>query len=205
MRLAAVFVVLAILAPTRTARADDPPSVVPLELPDVDLGVDLGVRATRAWLHDPGEPLLHLDPVPRPSIVGLGVTEDTQRTAIMLGKRATLTLSGTAWTGSKDASPRDGVDDTDTLHGTRAAVALHYDAGWLQLDAELSQNTLSSRYGGGAYRDVSLTISKSKRFSRWVTGWIGLTIGNRQWQGVPPPGEARSETHLMLSIGGTFR
>ena len=73
-----------------------------------------------------------------------------------------------------------------------------------QLDAELSQNVMSSRYGSGSYRDISLMISKSHRFSRWVTGWIGLSIGNRQWDGEAPDGEANATT-IMLTIGGTFR
>jgi len=165
---------------------------------------DLSVRESPSLFHDPGEPLLTLDVVPRPNIVGLGVTDDTHRTAISLGKRATITLTGTSWKGYADAVPRDGISDNDIARGTSAGIGFHYDFGWLQLDADLSENVLSSRYGSGAYRDISLRISKSHRFSRWVTGWIGLSIGYRQWEGTPPPGEANSG-NIMLSIGGTFR
>lgn len=166
--------------------------------------MDLSVRDSGSLFHDPAEPLLKLDVVPRPTIVGLGVTEDTHRTAIRIGPRATLTMSGTAWKGYTDAVPRDGTPEIDVARGSRAAIGVSYDFGWLQLDAQISQNVLSSRYGSGSYRDFSLTISKSHRFSRWVTGWIALSIGHRQWDGEAPDGEADA-THVMLSIGGTFR
>jgi hypothetical protein len=153
--------------------------------------------------HDPGEPLLKLDLVPRPNVVGLGVAEDTQRTAFRLGKRATINATATSWKGYTDAVPLDGAESA-VARGQRAAIGFSYDFGWLQLDASLSDNSLSSRYGSGQYRDVSLTLSKSHQFSRWVRGWIGLTIGHREWVGIPPAGESNS-SFLMLSIGGTFR
>lgn len=183
-----------------SARGDDDVATV---LPDAPLVEDLSVREARSLLHDPGAPRLTLDVVPRPHIVGLGVTEDTRRAAISLGKRAAITLSGTSWKGYADAVPRGGAE-SDVARGTRTAIGFHYDLGWLQIDAELAQNGLSSRYGSGTYREVSLRISKSHRFSRWVTGWIGLSLGYRQWEGTPPPGEADA-WNIMLSIGGTFR
>ncbi|MGE0397379.1 MAG: hypothetical protein AB7T06_11705 [Kofleriaceae bacterium] len=164
---------------------------------------ELGVHESGALFHDPDAPLLTLDVVPRPNIVGLGVTEDTKRTAISLNKRASITLTGTSWKGYSDAVPLDG-SERDIARGHRAAIGFHYDLGWLQLDAEIANNVLSSAYGSGAYREYSLRLSKSHRFSRWVTGWIGLSIGRRQWEGTPPTGEADS-TFIMLSIGGTFR
>ncbi|GEM_PF-5840408 len=188
-------VIVHAVATTAIALADDPPSV------SAD---DLSVRDSGSLFHDPGEPMLKLDIVPRPMAVGLGVTEETHRTAIKLGARAMITMTGTSWKGYADAVPRDGVPDNDVTRGSRAAIGFHYDFGWLQLDAELSQNVMSSRYGSGSYRDISLMISKSHRFSRWVTGWIGLSIGNRQWDGEAPDGEANATT-IMLTIGGTFR
>lgn len=191
-----------LLGTTTAAFADDV-APAPIAPPDQMLD-DLSVREGSLF-HDPGEPLLELDVVPRPNVVGLGVTNDTKRTAISLfGKRATITLTGTSWKGYADAVPLDGNED-DIARGSRAAIGFRYDFGWLQLDAELSQNTLSSRYGSGSYRDVSLTISKSHRFSRWVTGWIALSLGNRRWDSVPPEGEAESSTTLMLILGLSFR
>jgi hypothetical protein len=175
---------------------------------DVDTAVDdatlddLSVRAGSLF-HDPGEPVLQLDLVPRPHLVGLGVTEDTARRAISLGS-ATITLTGTSWKGFADAVPLDG-NERDIARGSRAAIGFRYDLGWAQVDAEVSHNVLSSRYGSGSYRDMSLAISKSHRFSRWVTGWLALSIGNRRWDGVPPDGEAESSTTLMLMLGFTFR
>ena len=165
---------------------------------------DDALSVDESFGHDSGEPLLTLDLVPRPGIAGLGVTEDTDRITLVLGQRATLTLSGASWRGYTDAVPVDGNED-ELVRGARAALRFRYDLGWLQLDASASQNAMSSRYGSGTYRDVSLTISKSHRFSRWVTGWIGLSLANRQWTGQPPVGEEQSSTTLMLSIGGTFR
>lgn len=189
-------IVLALVASRSLASADDAPDK------SVTLD-DLAVR-TSSLFHDPGAPLLTLDIVPRPNVVGLGVTEDTKRTAIQLGPRAKIMMTGTSWKGYADAVPTDGVPENDVANGTRMAIGFQYDFGWLQLDAWASQNVLSSQYGSGAYRDVSLTISKSHRFSRWVTGWIGLSIGRRTWTTDPPDGEDNATT-IMLTIGATFR
>jgi hypothetical protein len=197
--LARVGVIAYVTATGSIALADDAPDT---PLPDISAD-DLSVRESPSLFHDPGEPLLKLDVVPRPNIVGLGVTEDTHRTAISVGPRAKIMMTGTSWKGYADTVPRDG-NENDIARGSRAAIGFAYDFGWLQLDAELSENVLSSPYASGSYRDVSLRISKSHRFSRWVTGWIGLSIGNRTWDGDAPTGEENS-TYIMLTIGGTFR
>jgi hypothetical protein len=192
-----VRVVLAHVVAAGVVHADDG---APL---DVSMD-DLAVRESSTLFHDPGEPQLKLDIIPRPAAIGLGVLEDTQRTALRLGKRAMITASGTSWKGYADAVPFDG-NESDIANGRRTAVGFHYDFGWLQLDAELARSSLSSRFGpSGTYRDVSLRLSKSHRFSRWVTGWIALSVGRRIWEGEPPEGEEDS-TFIMLSIGGTFR
>jgi hypothetical protein len=183
-----------VVAPGAHAHAD-----VPLDV-SAD---DLVVRDSPSLFHDPGEPLLELDVVPRPHVVGLGITEDTHRTALQLGPRAKITFSGSSWQGYADAVPRDGAEN-EIARGSRATVGFHYDFGWLQLDATISQNAISSHYGSGSYRDVELRLSKTKRFSRWVSVWIGLSLGRRVWDGTPPLGE-QSSTHIMLSVGGTFR
>lgn len=177
------------------AHADDPP-------PDLD---DLSVSESSSLLHDPGEPLLTLDVVPRPNAIGLGVTEDTHRAAIKLGPRATLYTTGTGWQGYLDAVPIDGNEDPEA-RGWSTGIGFAYDFGWLQLDASITENTMSSRFGGsGRYRDVQLTLSKSKKLTSWLTGFIALSIGNRTWEGEPPPGEPRSSSHFMLSVGAKWK
>ncbi|MFN0249147.1 MAG: hypothetical protein ACKV2T_19845 [Kofleriaceae bacterium] len=182
------------------ASADDVPTdgAAPIDMDD-----DLVVRESRSLFHDPGKPLLELDITPRPNLVGLGVVEDSNRTAISLGTRATLVLTGASWTGYADAVPIDG-NENDLVRGSRAAIGLRYDLGWAQIDAEVSQNTMSSSLGSGRYRDATLMISKSHAFSRSVTGWIGLSFGHRRWEGTPPAGEAPSSWALMLMLGLTF-
>jgi hypothetical protein len=193
-------IVIAHVALGTGAFADDAPDG---EAPSEITTDDLAVRESRSLFHDPGKPLLELDITPRPNIVGLGVTEDTHRTAISLGKRATLTFTGASWKGYADAVPLDG-NENELVRGYRAAIGLRYDLGWAQIDAEVSQNTMSSAYASGRYRDATLMISKSHKLSRSVTGWIGLSIGHRKWEGDPPAGEERSSWALMLMLGLTF-
>lgn len=199
--LAIAFVVIT----TSVARADDDVPVDPPSAPEVD---QLGVHDSGSLLHDPGKPQLELDLVPRPNILGLGVVEDTHRTAVTLFKRLTISASGTSWKGYADAVPHEGDalprDPREIANGRSYGVGLSYDAGWLRLDASLSENKLSSQYGSGAYREVSLSISKTHRFSRWVTGFLSLSIARRTWNTPPPPGEFNS-TYFLLSLGATFR
>ena len=66
---------------------------------DGPIADDLAVRESGSLFHDPGEPRLRLDVIPRPAAIGLGVVEDTHRIGLRRTKRATITLGGTAWTG----------------------------------------------------------------------------------------------------------
>lgn len=159
----------------------------------------------RLLIHDDGEPLLQLDLVPRPNIVGLGVSEDTHRAAFDVTKSLRIVGSTTSWTGYQDGTPLDAAYEPVVARGWNARVGLHVDLPLgLELDAGVSENRLDSRYGSGRYRERSLSLSKKHRFSRWVTGFIALSIGQREWVGAPPVGES-NDTHAMLTIGGTFR
>jgi len=173
--------------------------VVPIahaEVPEV-------TEVRRSLLFDPGEPLLTLAPIAPPSVVGLGVTETTERAAIRIGKRVTLTGLTTSWAGYADAAPGDGNERT-VARGWRAGGELVYDLGWLQLAGSVMENGVSSQYADGRYRDISLSIRKSKKLSRWTTIWLALTVAQRTWEEVPPVGESDS-TSATLSFGGTFR
>ncbi|MDB4960144.1 MAG: hypothetical protein JWP01_143 [Myxococcales bacterium] len=55
-----------------------------------------------------------------------------------------------------------------------------------------------------ATRRQGVSVSRTVRLSRWMTGWISLDVGRQEWIDRAPPGEADSTT-LALSIGTTFR
>src|SRR5205085_10351647 len=120
---------------------------------------------TPALMRKDDEALLHLDPIATPTFAGLGATaEVAERTSIALGRRSWVELQGTKWATDLDVP----------AHGSTVGVRLAHDFGWFVLSANAAlshidmSGTMTGR--GGTYRDLSLTISKSKRFSRWVTG-----------------------------------
>jgi len=65
-------------------------------------------------------------------------------------------------------------------------------------------NHLDTRYGRGTYYDLRISLFRTLRLSKWMTAWIALSVGHRQWADAPPAGE-KSETQATLSIGTTFR
>lgn len=166
----------------REARADD---------------AALEARARELALRD-AAPLLHFEPVLRPSLDGLSLAArtDTKRDVLRLGPRAIAEIEGTAWTTDLDVPAR----------GWDAAVRLSYDLGPVRITAHASVHGVDARFGGGAYREIGVSIGRTFRLSRWMTAWVSLDIGQRHWlgEGPPPAGEADS-TQIMLNLGTTFR
>ncbi len=169
-------------------------------------------------LFDKGtEPLLHLDPV-LPGIASLGTREDThERTMMQLGDHTWAELEGVHWT-NQDRDRRILNDETTPERGWTASIRLSHDFGPFQAtllarlgEIDSQQALLSQRLSGDTarlgpahYYDLSVTIGKSKKLSRWNTAWIALTLGYRGWIG-KPPGDELSGGQAMLSIGTTFK
>ncbi len=164
------------------------------------------------------DPLLHLDPIARPALTGLGTREDVhERTMMELGTGTWLELEGVHWT-NQDRDRRFTNDETTPERGFSAGLRLSREVGPFQVsllarigEVDSQQSLLAQRLAGDArpfaparYADVGLTIGKAKKLSRWMTAWIALTVGYRSWLGEPPPGE-EDGGQAMLTIGTTFR
>ncbi len=165
-----------------SARGDDPTETV---------------RATSssALTRDHDGPWLQLDPMRASPLedVGAAVRSEYQIWTIGPGTRAAI--EGTQWTSKLDVPGR----------GWRAGLSLSHDFGFAVLTASGAIASDDTRYQRGAYYELGLSLSRSHRFSKWVTAWIALSIGRRVWVGPdPPPGEENVD-QITLSIGGTFR
>ena len=148
------------------------------------------------------EPILTLDPVIQSRLEGLAVEQHVEQAQFQVGKTRVMVESiasdnvDTPWRVATDVPSRS----------WRTVARFSRDLGFAQLVATGSLGEVQTRYGSGAYYDLGLSLVRSKRFSRWVTAWVALSLGTRTWLGdAPPPGEARSSTQLTLSVGGTFR
>ena len=183
MREVAVAVVL--LLPT-VVRADEATSVSTSD--------DGGEES--ALLRKTDEPLLHLDPIAQPLRLGLPETVDvSEQTTIVLGKRTWVELQGMHTTSTSVTPERPWT----------ASLRLAHDLGPFTVIAHATTGGVESRYERGSYYDVGVTIGTTKKLSRWMTGWIALSIGRREWFGEPPPGETKDSTGVFLSIGTTFK
>ncbi len=156
----------------------------------------------RGELLEPG-PRLELDPVLPPLLQGLGATEEADGIELRIGADTRVLLEGVRWI-HDDAAAMPHVDLP--ARGWRAAVRLSHDLGFARLEAGASVNGVDSRFGNGRYVDVGISIRRTFRLSRWMTGWISLGAGRRQWLGDgPPPAGESDATEVMLRVGTTFR
>lgn len=138
-------------------------------------------------------PLLTLDPVLTSRFETLHADEDTTTARIPLGHHLTAVLANTDWS------------NTDIVEkGWRSSAELRFDRGNWHLSALGAWNGVDGRFGGGRYTDLGVSLARTFRLSRWMTAWIALSLVQRRWLDVPPPGEGNGTT-FMLSVGTTFR
>jgi hypothetical protein len=175
----------ALLAAARPARADE------------------AVEAQATDEEPRGGRWLELDPTLRLRLEGLGALEETDRRELRLGRRTRVVLEGTRWA-NEDGEPLPYIDLP--ARGWRTTLRISRDVGGgLRLGATASVNEVDSRFGSGAHVDIGLSLGRTFRLSRWMTGWISLGVGWRRWLGEEPPAGEAGGTEAMLRIGTTFR
>lgn len=145
---------------------------------------------------------LELDPTLRPRLEGLGAVEERHRSELRLGPRTRAVLEG-SWWANEDDGPLPVLDLP--ARGWRAALRLSHDFGFARLDANAGVSHVDMRFGSGSYVELGISLGRTFRLSRWMTGWISLGIGRRQWLGDQPPAAESDATEVMLRIGTTFR
>jgi hypothetical protein len=175
---------LVVLAPAVT-RADD---------------VSLEASAEPALARESG--WLDFDPLPPTSLEAMGAAEHTEGARAELFPGAVLDVSGTEWSNQDDHryTPLDLPG-----RGWRAEARIHVAlGGGLVLSGHGLVAQSDTHFARGRHVDLALALTKVHRLSRWMTGWISLGIGARQWIGKPPDGEADSQS-FTLSVGTTFK
>lgn len=166
-------------------------------------GGRLTVRAARRW-QDRG-PLLHLEPDMPTAAEGIAAEAHSEGRVVELG-RLRLATGGRWWQSGPAIDPGGlrGSRDPATARGWRAAAELSYDLGPVRIGVTGAIGEVDGRLERGRYRDVAVSLSRTFRLSRWMHGWISLSLGRRSWYGRPLYGEP-DHTTLLLSVGTTFR
>lgn len=160
----------------------------------------LHARAER--LQEKHGPWLELEPIQAPDLESTDARRDQKLTAIAVGDTLVL-LRGDWWEGDRDDPQHLRVDQPG--RGWRTGVRFARDLGFAKLSAGAMIGHVDTQNGSGTYRQIDVSLSRSVRLSRWMTGFISLGLGWRRWVGVqPPPGEANG-FQTMLTIGTTFR
>jgi hypothetical protein len=163
----------------------------------------LTVRAARRW--QDGGPLLHLDPGTPTAAEGVAAEAHSEERVVELG-RLRLATGGRWWQSGLAIDPGRlrGDHDPATARGWRAAAELSYDLGPVRIGVTGAIGEVDGRLERGRYRDVAVSISRTFRLSRWMHGWISLSLGHRSWNARPLYGEPDGTT-LLLGAGTTFR
>lgn len=167
--------------------------------PEAD-ALQVKAAALMRELHDTPDATdgLHLDPALRLTPSSAGLTQEHQQRTYALGHHTTAKVEGTWWSVNHDVPVR----------GWRASISASHDFGFARLSATAATEHVDTDLGHGTFTDVGLSLSRSARLSRWMTGWVGLSVGYRHWldqqRQAPPAGETDA-TQLTLSIGTTFK
>ncbi len=134
-------------------------------------------------------------------VIGAGGTTTTTRYDGPAGWL--LELEGRSWSNRDDPDPlRPTIDVLG--RGSSATARLSVDLGPVELEVTGSVVDLDTILGRGRYVDTGLAITKTRRLSRWMTAWISLGVGLRQWVGTVPDGESNGG-QVTLTVGTTFR
>ncbi|MEO8702250.1 MAG: hypothetical protein ABI867_19555 [Kofleriaceae bacterium] len=159
------------------------------------------LRARGERIAEEHGPYLQLEPMRAPDLESFDAKRDQTVTAIAIGNTLVL-LKGDWWEGDRDDPMHPSVDQPG--NGWRSGIRLARDLGFAKISVGGALGHVDTPNGSGTYRQVDLALSRSKRFSRWMTGFVAFGVGFRRWYGIPPPGEANGH-QVMLTIGTTFR
>jgi hypothetical protein len=160
------------------------------------------IRARAERLQEQHGPWLELEPIQAPDLESSDAKRDRKITAIAIGDTLVL-LRGDWWEGDRDDPQRLRVDQPG--HGWRTGIRLARDLGFAKLSGGATVGHVDTQNGSGTYRQVDVSLSRSVRLSRWMTGFISLGVGYRRWVGVQPPAGEWNGFQTMLTIGTTFR
>lgn len=138
-------------------------------------------------------PILVLDPALTSRFESVHADEQTAHAIVPVGRGVDAILENTTWT-----------NDDLAQRGWRSAAGLTRDFGVARLTATAAYGGTDGWIGGGRYVDLTIALTRTFKLSRWMTGFISLSLGVRSWQGTPPPGESNGAS-AMLSVGTTFR
>ncbi|HEX5061375.1 MAG TPA: hypothetical protein VFV99_18535 [Kofleriaceae bacterium] len=185
--------VLIIVLATGVASADDPPdSTEPTELHE-----GLTREATG--------PLLHIETALRPAAEGFDADVRREQVDLDLGPRTYAQFESSAYARFEDGMPKGWTTSLFNSEGWSTTLRMVHDFKVIQVGAEASYNRVDSAYAHGSYAFVGASLTRMRKLSRWMTGWISLSLGYTYWLGgQPPPGE-RNGAAGMLTIGTTFR
>ena len=205
--MAATVTAVLVIGARAPAVSADPEEIVPAE-------GDAGSNAGVVHVHDPFEvdaaermaierPMLRLDPPP--TFARLGVVEESTQRFYELGHGASLVTGGHWWTTrGGDSGQTVGATDLDAAaRGWRTGAEVRYRVGRFVLSAGRTYSGIDSRYERGTYALTGVGIRRTFRLAPGLLGWLSFGVGDQQWRGVPPTGEADGTTALV-SFGFTF-
>ena len=130
------------------------------------------------------EPLLEFEYSLRTNVEGFAAT--TERDARVIVCPARAVLAGEWWTNDPFANgiPRNHYRRASSV---RARMASGIRGRLRRRSVSRHRPPLAGPHRQsvrrGTYRDLGISVRKTKRFSRWVLGWISLDLGVREWLG----------------------
>ncbi len=148
---------------------------------------------------DPVGPLLKLDSPLRAHAEG-SLAQDVdsdvagEHVDLSLGRDTRARVESAAWS-----------NELFGAQGWSAGLHLVHDFHVIQVGVGASVNRVDSIDVHQSYALLGVTLSRTFRLSRWMTGWVSLSLGQRRWLGGQPPEHDPDDNAGMLSFGTTFR
>jgi hypothetical protein len=169
-------------------------AVIAILLVAGSVGADEDTELHEGLTREATGPLLDLETTLRSYTEGLDAESKREQYDFTIGRHTRAQLEANAWQSPLLAGK-----------GYGATLRLVHDFKVIQVGVEASVQRVDSQFAHGSYYTVGLSLTRTLRLSKWMIGWLSLSIGRRKWLGnQAPPGEA-DDTTLMLSLGTTFR
>lgn len=150
-------------------------------------------------------PLLHIENALRPQAQGFDSDVRSDQIDLDVGPHTRVQFESSAWARYEDGIPKGWTTSLFGAEGWSSTLRIVHDFKVIQVGFEASYNRVDSSYAHGSYALVGISLTKTKRLSRWMTAWLSLSLGYQRWLGEgAPPGEQNGAAG-MLTIGTTFR